>query len=198
MRKSPFPRGRETLASQRGEIQFTEFGLSGIAAMQLSRFVSLEKGRRMEAVLDLLPAFSHGQAADYLAGRIRHNPELAAEHLLTGLLPKRVGQVLLKQAGIDLLSRPIGSLQKAEIGAVAGLLKGWRFPATGTRGFSAAQVNDWRRQRAAFQPKRWRRCPSRAFTRRARCWMWMQAAAALISNGPGRPAGLPGGARHKS
>ena len=40
--------GRETLASQRGEIQFTEFGLSGIAAMQLSRFVSLKKGRRME------------------------------------------------------------------------------------------------------------------------------------------------------
>ena len=171
--------GRETLASQRGEIQFTEFGLSGIAAMQLSRFVSLEKGRRMEAVLDLLPAFSHGQAADYLAGRIRHNPELAAEHLLTGLLPKRVGQVLLKQAGIDLLSRPIGSLQKAEIGAVAGLLKGWRFPATGTRGFSAAQVTIGGASALPSSLKRWRRCPSRAFTRRARCWMWMQAAAAL-------------------
>ena len=112
-------------------------------------------------MLDLLPAFSHGQAADYLAGRIRHNPELAAEHLLTGLLPKRVGQVLLKQAGIDLLSRPIGSLQKAELGAVAGLLKGWRFPATGTRGFSAAQVTIGGAQRAASSLKRWRRCPSR-------------------------------------
>ncbi len=145
--------GRETLASQRGEIQFTECGLSGIAAMQLSRFVSREKGRQMEAVLDLLPAFSRNQAANYLASRIRQNPALAAEHLLTGLLPKRVGQVLLKQAGIDLLSRPIGSLQKAELGAVAGLLKGWRFPATGTRGFSAAQVTIGGAQRAAFQPE---------------------------------------------
>lgn len=107
----------------------------------------------MEAVLDLLPAFSRNQAANYLASRIRQNPALAAEHLLTGLLPKRVGQVLLKQAGIDLLSRPIGSLQKAELGAVAGLLKGWRFPATGTRGFSAAQVTIGGAQRAAFQPE---------------------------------------------
>ena len=144
--------GRQTLASQRGEIQFTECGLSGIAAMQLSRFVSREKGRQMEAVLDLLPAFSRGQAANYLASRIRQNPALAAEHLLTGLLPKRVGQVLLKQAGIDLLSRPIGSLQKAELAAIVGLLKGWRFPATGTRGFSAAQVTVGGAQRSAFRP----------------------------------------------
>lgn len=144
--------GRETLVSERGEIQFTEFGLSGIAAMQLSRFVSREKGRQLEAVLDLLPAFSRNQAADYLAGRVRQNPSLAAEHLLTGLLPKRVGQVLLKQAGVDPLSRPVGSLRQAELAAVAGLLKGWRFPAAGTRGFSAAQVTIGGARRSAFRP----------------------------------------------
>lgn len=144
---------KKQLASQRGEIQFTEFGLSGIAAMQLSRFVSREKQRQMEASLDLLPAFSSGEAADYLAARVQQNPALAAEHLLTGILPKRVGQVLLKQAGVEPLSRPIGSLRGAEIAAIADLLKDWRFPVTGTRGFSAAQVTMGGGQRSAFDPE---------------------------------------------
>lgn len=144
---------KKQLASQRGEIQFTEFGLSGIAAMQLSRFVSREKQRQMEASLDLLPAFSSGEVADYLAARVRQNPALAAEHLLTGILPKRVGQVLLKQAGVEPLSRPIGSLRSAEIAAISDLLKDWRFSVTGTRGFSAAQVTMGGAQRSAFDPE---------------------------------------------
>ncbi len=144
---------KKQLASQRGEIQFTEFGLSGIAAMQLSRFVSREKQRQMEASLDLLPAFSSGEVADYLAARVRQNPALAAEHLLTGIFPKRVGQVLLKQAGVEPLSRPIGSLRGAEIAAISDLLKDWRFSVTGTRGFSAAQVTMGGAQRSAFDPE---------------------------------------------
>ena len=144
---------KKQLASQRGEIQFTEFGLSGIAAMQLSRFVSREKQRQMEASLDLLPAFSSGEVADYLAARVQQNPALAAEHLLTGILPKRVGQVLLKQAGVEPLSRPIGSLRGAEIAAISDLLKDWRFSVTGTRGFSAAQVTMGGAQRSAFDPE---------------------------------------------
>lgn len=145
--------GKKRISSQHGEIQFTEFGLSGIAAMQLSRFVSREKQWQMEASLDLLPAFSSGEAADYLAARVQQNPALAAEHLLTGILPKRVGQVLLKQAGVEPLSRPIGSLRGAEIAAIAGLLKDWRFSVTGTRGFSAAQVTMGGAQRSAFDPE---------------------------------------------
>lgn len=145
--------GKKRISSQRGEIQFTEFGLSGIAAMQLSRFVSREKQRQMEASLDLLPAFSSGEVADYLAARVRQNPALAAEHLLAGILPKRVGQVLLKQAGVEPLSRPIGSLRGAEIAAISDLLKDWRFSVTGTRGFSAAQVTMGGAQRSAFDPE---------------------------------------------
>lgn len=145
--------GKKRISSQHGEVQFTEFGLSGIAAMQLSRFVSREKQRQMEASLDLLPAFSSGEAADYLAARVQQNPALAAEHLLTGILPKRVGQVLLKQAGVEPLSRPIGSLRGAEIAAISDLLKDWRFSVTGTRGFSAAQVTMGGAQRSAFDPE---------------------------------------------
>lgn len=142
----------QKIAKQSGEIQFTEYGLSGIAAMQLSCLVSREKKSGMYALIDLLPVFSQGQASGYLEGRIRHAPSLAVEHLLTGILPKRVGQALLKQAGIAPLSRPSGSLLSREIALLAAMLKGWRFPLTGTRGFADAQVTTGGAQRSAFSP----------------------------------------------
>lgn len=145
--------GAAPLATQQGEIQFTDSGISGIAAMQLSRLVSREKERLLEASLDLLPDFSVRQAEEYLRTRIRQNAALAAEHLLTGILPKRVGQVILKQAGVEPLARPIGSLNGEEIGAVAALLKGWRFSIAGTRGFSAAQVTRGGARQTAFDPQ---------------------------------------------
>lgn len=144
--------GGKRLAVQRGEIQFTDVGLSGIAAMQLSRLVSRERGL-LEASLDLLPGLTRRQAEEYLCARIRQNPALAAEHLLTGILPKRVGQVLLKEGNIEPLTRPIGNLCGDEITSIADRLKDWRFAVTGTRGFSAAQVTLGGAQRAAFDPQ---------------------------------------------
>lgn len=144
--------GGKRLAAQRGEIQFTDCGLSGIAAMQLSRIVSRGKGRRLAASLDLLPNLSRQQAEEYLRARVGHNPSLPAEDLLTGILPRRVGQALMKQAGAEPLARPISGLNEDEIASIAAALKGWRFPLTGTRGFSAAQVTLGGAQRAAFDP----------------------------------------------
>ncbi len=144
--------GERKIAVQRGEIQFTEYGLSGIAAMQLSRLLAREKGARMDAVIDLLPSFSKKQASEYLEERIQHAPALVAEHLLTGILPKRVGQALLKQAGIAPLTRPIGSLLPEERAPLAAMLKEWRLPLTGTRGFADAQVTTGGAQRSAFSP----------------------------------------------
>lgn len=144
--------GEKRLESQRGEIQFTDSGLSGIAAMQLSRIVSRGKGRRLAASLDLLPNLSRQQAEEYLRARVGQNPSLPAEDLLTGILPRRVGQALMKQAGAEPLARPISGLNEDEIASIAAALKGWRFPLTGTRGFSAAQATLGGAQRAAFDP----------------------------------------------
>ena len=48
--------GKEA-ARDAGEIQLTDYGISGIPVFQVSRFaaVALDQGRRVEAVLDLCP-----------------------------------------------------------------------------------------------------------------------------------------------
>ena len=131
------PCGREE-----GEILFTEYGLSGPAVMQISRCVGdweRKKQGQMEAVLDLLPAYSREQLRDMLTMR-RDLPGRTLEDLLTGLLQKRLGQTVLRASGCLPLSRPAASLMDKELDAVAGCIKGWVIPVTGTQGFGGAQV----------------------------------------------------------
>ena len=81
---------------ERGEILFTEYGVSGIAAMQLSRFA------RPGALLEV--DFLCGERPA-LAERARLLPARRMEDFLNGIVPRRVGQVLVKSAAYRLPNR---------------------------------------------------------------------------------------------
>ena len=62
------------------------------------------------------------------------------EDFLSGVVPKRIGQTLVKAAGIEPLSREARSLSPRELRALAAALTDWTLPVTGTQGFEQAQV----------------------------------------------------------
>ena len=133
--------GKE-LARNTGEVLFTDYGLSGPAVMQISRPVGdweRQKKGEMTARLDLLPTWN---IHDLTARIIERSglPGRTLEDLLTGLVHKRVGQTVLRVAGVLPLTRPADSLTAAEAAQVAATLKGWCLPVTGTQGFGGAQV----------------------------------------------------------
>ena len=136
-----------------GEALFTDYGVSGIAAMQLSRLAgeALAQGRRAELAIDLCPAGA--DASELVEALCRALPERPAEDLLTGLAPKRVGQALLKSAGIAPLTRPARTLTEAERRAVAMRLSDWRLPVTGVQGFEQAQVTAGGADGREFDPQ---------------------------------------------
>ena len=115
---------------QHGEILFTEYGVSGIAAMQLARFA--RPGSTLE--IDFLA----GRRAD-LAQRAQLLPERRMEDFFTGVVPKRIGQALVKSAGVP-LSKAAKDLDGAELSALEGALCGWTLPVRGVRGFAQAQA----------------------------------------------------------
>ena len=125
---------------ENGEVLFADYGVSGIAAMQLSRLAgaALAQKRHAKLGIDFLP--DEADAPALLDALCRALPERPAEDLLTGLVPKRIGQTLLKSAGIAPLNRPAKSLTAAERRAVAAQLTDWRLPVTGVQGFEQAQV----------------------------------------------------------
>jgi predicted flavoprotein YhiN len=60
-------------------------------------------------------------------------------NLLTGMLPKMLGQVILKKASIDMNSY-IKNLTKANITKIAGLIKAFPLDVKGDYGFERSQV----------------------------------------------------------
>jgi predicted Rossmann fold flavoprotein len=111
-----------------GEILFAEDGLSGIAAMEVSR----EARAGTLAALDLLPEYSFGELCARLRAWQIACPEAAPAQLLAGLLPKRVGEAVLAACG--------GASMERIMERIVETCKRFAFPVTGTRGFAHAQV----------------------------------------------------------
>ena len=129
-------------AQNTGEVLFTDYGLSGPAVMQVSRVAGDWERRqrgRLTAVLDLLPDWELSTLEKRIGERSRL-PGRTLEDLLTGLLHKRVGQTVLRAAGVLPLTRPADTLTPAECRRAAALCKGWELPVLGTKGFGGAQV----------------------------------------------------------
>ena len=128
----------QAVREEAGELLLTDYGLSGIAAMQLARSANeaLRAGRRCAARIDFAPG---RDARALLEARRDSLPRRAMEDFLNGIVPRRLGQTLARAAGLE-LSLPAARLDAARLGALAAVLSGWTLPVTGTQGFDQAQV----------------------------------------------------------
>lgn len=128
-------RGGHPVTRKRGEVQFTEYGVSGIPIFQISCLLR----EKDEIGLDLVPEQTFQQLRADLHARQRRHPKEGVEDALLGLLPKRLQFVLLRQAGMD-PAQPIGTVERRQLDRLASLYKQWRFPLLGTQGWEQAQV----------------------------------------------------------
>ena len=119
-----------------GEVQFTEFGLSGPVIYEISRDACQGAGE-WECTLDFLPDISSDDLRELLSRRRETN--LHAEELFTGILHNRLGRVLVKEADIR-ANTPISTLTDAQIGEILSLTKGFTVDLTEPLGMDAAQV----------------------------------------------------------
>lgn len=121
-----------------GEVQFTDYGLSGIPIMQLSRFVSVSPSNDIEISLDVTPDFTKEQIFDYLISRRNVDTGLC-ENLLSGIMNKQLCITLLKECGVAVNQR-INSLSDMEIERIAKIVKEWKIRVKNSRSFDYAQV----------------------------------------------------------
>ena len=127
----------DTLFSQgAGEIQFTEFGLSGPMMFELSRDVCREKGNWV-CRLDLLPVLSEEELAQLLIRR--RGTALPNGELLTGILHNRLGKVLVQSCGMRLTERAADASDEALL-ELAQKVKDFPVHLTEPMGMDSAQV----------------------------------------------------------
>ena len=142
--------GGRALFVSYGEVLFTEYGLSGPAIFEISRYAATEKNLIIS--LDLMPEHDEKEVARLLSARRKSAGSLTCEDFMTGLLNKRLGQTALKYAGLT-LSLPCASLTDKNIAAVARAVKDFRLSVTGTTGFENAQVTAGGIKTGEFSPK---------------------------------------------
>lgn len=131
--------GERVLGRVTGELQFTEYGLSGIPAMQLSgRLARLKKGEKCTAVVDLFPDWQ--QEALFRELKARREGHRTLETLLLGTVHKRLAWTAMKSAGLPALSTDCGRISIEQLRRLAETLKHWNFPVTGVQGWDNAQV----------------------------------------------------------
>ena len=129
------------LATETGELLFTEYGISGPAVMQISRVVADWERKKQGTIwvsLDVLPTIEPTTLRQLLERRKAMGDRIQ-EEFLTGLLNKRLGQTILRAANLP-LSRPAAELTAADLDGLTTMLKDWRIPVTGTQGMGGAQV----------------------------------------------------------
>lgn len=133
--------GKKT-AEEKGELLFADYGLSGIAVMQLSSFVArhFKVSKTLPVVYcDFVPDLSFGELKESLGKIISHNKYMKAESLLIGFMPKKLGEAVCKSAGVP-VTKAVGELTAGEIGNIASLAKKFTFEISSLRPFDDAQV----------------------------------------------------------
>ena len=121
-----------------GEVQFTDYGLSGIPIMQLSRFVSVSPSNNIYIELDTTPDFTDEEIRKYLYSRRDVDTGLC-ENMLSGIMNKQLCIVLMKECEIQVNSR-INELSNAQIEKLAKTIKCWKIKIKNSRSFDYAQV----------------------------------------------------------
>ena len=123
---------------ERGELQFTDYGISGIAAMNLSNRLHVCKGTPYVHV-DFLNDIKKEELTDILTDRKRLLGRREAQDFMTGIVNKKLGIMLLKSVGIK-PSGQVSDIADKELLMLAENLKDFVIRVDGTKGFEQAQI----------------------------------------------------------
>ena len=119
-------------------MQFKGDGISGIVVMEASTFVARKQGNYI-INLDLMPEASLEDTIRMLEIRKELFESSDVASLLTGMLPKMIGSVIVKKASVD-LNAYVKNLTKANITKIANLIKAFPLEIRGDYGFERSQV----------------------------------------------------------
>lgn len=135
-----YANGREA-ARERGELQMTDYGISGIPVFQLSRTAAyaLAEGKKVTVCLDLAPEYTMERWEALFEKRYESFRKRSAEELFTGVLNKKWMLYFMKRGKIKPEDR-VGSIGFTRLLEVFRLMKGLFVTVKETNSFQNAQA----------------------------------------------------------
>lgn len=131
----------EVISQEEGELQWTDYGISGVAIFQLSRhaILALEEEKNVELHLDFLPDYEKEEFFHLMMSLIQSCLYKNVAELLSGFMPSKLVSIIVREAGIhdEVL---VTELKEEEIQNLLNVLKCFPLRINGYMGYEKAQV----------------------------------------------------------
>ncbi len=142
------------IAIEKGEIQFTDQGLSGICIFNLSRLIKIEEGMKLDVgfreytiSLDFVPETSVNKLTDYLLQKQKIMLDEKAPVILHSILNKKLGKFVYerelgrveKAENKGRIEKKVSEITGQEMKKLSASVKALAFTVTGGKGWKEAQ-----------------------------------------------------------
>ena len=130
----------EYITEKKGDLLFTNYGISGLAILDLSREVStrLANYDYCELNLDLMPELSKEKLASLLLKRIQKESKKPIGLWLQGVMNKKLINIILEQSKCKVNVE--NELNRKEINKIVHTIKNLKLSINDTKGFQGAEV----------------------------------------------------------
>lgn len=125
-----------------GELQLTDYGISGIPVFQLSRFAAygIYEKKKVYAVVDFLPEYDMDSLLTFAKEKWNSfRKDSTLEEYMQGFLNKKLNLFFIKHRGFK-AETPIKNIKFSDIQNLLTSMKDWRVSVTATNPFENAQV----------------------------------------------------------
>lgn len=131
----------ETVTEESGELQWTDYGISGVAVFQVSRFaiVALEQKKNVSLSLDFMPEKTEADVINLLENYQMQCPYKTAQEFLNGIFPTKLVPVLLREARLE-ERQIIRHWKKGDMIKLTEAVKCFQLRINGYMGYEKAQV----------------------------------------------------------
>ena len=131
----------ECVASDTGELQLTNYGISGIPVFQVSRYAAkaLHDKKKVCAEIDFLPTMSEEELKIFIYDRKKQHGERLAEDFFVGVLHSKLATMLLKEAYVP-AHISANEIRDDKWEKLLELIKHFQVEITDTNSFEQAQV----------------------------------------------------------
>lgn len=132
---------KELEVAEQGELQITNYGISGIPVFQISRLAAkaLQQKKQVIVSIDFFPILSHMELFDYLKERKERLSYNMVSQFLTGMFPQKVKDYIIMVCCLE-KTKQVKQLTKSELQKMVQTIKQTNVSIWDTNGFDHAQV----------------------------------------------------------
>ena len=128
-------------ATEQGEVQFTDYGISGIPVFQISRMIAgyLDEKKNVRVLIDFIPHMSEEEWLGFYNERLPAFEGQTVDAFLLGMLHKKISLMLMKEYGLKATDR-LGKSNKKALVSLGHAMKAFLVTPKSVNPFEQAQV----------------------------------------------------------